>query len=49
MRYFLGQYVLLLAFVVSSIMAAAETLSNAMVNEIADTRTCTETNGATCN
>ncbi len=42
------EYALLLAFVVSGIMVAAETLGNAMVSEISDSRTCTETNGNTC-
>ncbi len=36
------EYVLLLAFVVSGILAAAEPLANAMQNEINETPTCTE-------
>ena len=42
------EYALLLAFVAAGIIAAAETLSNAVQNEMTDTATCIETDGATC-
>ncbi|MCZ6741188.1 MAG: Flp family type IVb pilin [Alphaproteobacteria bacterium] len=43
------EYALLLAFVAAGIIVAAETLGNAVQNEMTDTATCIETNGATCN
>ncbi len=42
------EYALLLAFIAAGIIAAAETLSNAVENEMTDTATCIESNGATC-
>ena len=43
------EYALLLAFIAAGIIFAAEVLSNAVKNEMTDTATCIETNGATCN
>ena len=43
------EYALLLAFVAAGIITAAEFLSNAVQNEMTDTATCMETDGATCN
>ncbi len=42
------EYALLLAFIAAGIIAAADLLSNAVENEMTDTATCIETNGATC-
>ncbi len=42
------EYALLLAFIAAGIIAAAETLSNAVENEMKDTALCIESNGDTC-
>jgi Flp pilus assembly pilin Flp len=42
------EYALLLAFIAAGIIVAAELLSNAVENEMTDTATCIETDGATC-
>jgi Flp pilus assembly pilin Flp len=42
------EYALLLAFIAAGIIIAAELLSNAVENEMTDTATCIETDGATC-
>ena len=43
------EYALLLAFIAAGIIVAAESLSSAIQNEMTDTATCIETDGATCN
>ena len=43
------EYALLLAFVAGGIINAAESMSNAVGNEMTEAASCIETNGATCN
>jgi Flp pilus assembly pilin Flp len=43
------EYALLLAFVAAGILLAAEELGNAVQNEMTETASCIETDGATCN
>ena len=42
------EYALLLAFIAAGIIVAAEELANAVGNEMLDTASCIETNGASC-
>lgn len=42
------EYALLLAFIAAGVIAAAGELANAVMNEMTDTATCLNTNGADC-